>query len=235
MPRIFLFCLLLLLVAVRGNGQFIMAQATQRDTGKLYLRNVPSGLLDFLDGNINLGSEYRFSGTWSATLDAGGIFYSQYFEKNRRATGFLLRPGVRVYPGKSKDYFVELQLHYKQVMYHIRDWIDRDVVNGVATYEELKTFRYRKRVMGVHIMGGMKKYLGRSHRLFIEVYSGLGVHFKDQYLVNEPNARYDPPFTLSTTDNTANNTAGNTSGNAPREKTVVPAVPGGIRLTYRLR
>jgi hypothetical protein len=235
MPRIFLFCLLLLLVSVTGNGQFIMAQAMQGDTGKLYLRNVPSGLIDLFDGNINLGSEYRFNHTWSATLDAGGIFYSQYFEKNKSATGFLLRPGVRVYPGKYKDYFVELQLHYKQVMYHIRDWIDRDVVNDVATYQEFKTFRYRKRVMGVHIMGGMKEYLGRNHRLLIEVYLGLGVHFKNQYLINEPNGRYDAPLTMGITNNTTNNTAGNTSNNRPGERSVVPALPGGIRLTYRLR
>lgn len=235
MPRIFLFCLILLLAAVTGNVQFVLAQAMQGDTGKLFLRHVPSGLIDFLDGNINIGSEYRFNDTWSATLDAGGIFYSQYFEKNKRATGFLLRPGVRVYPGKYKNYFVDLQLHYKQVMYNIRDWIDRDVVNDVATYEEYKTFRYRKRVMGVHVMGGMKKYLSRNHRLLIEAYVGLGVHFKNQKLVDEPNGRYDAPFSLVTTDNTNNNTAGNTSNNTPRERSVVPALPGGIRLTYRLR
>jgi len=235
MHRICLFCLLLLLAAVTGNAQFIMAQAMQTDTGKLYLRHNPLGLIDFLDGNITFGSEYRFNDTWSATLDAGGILYSQYFPKSKRAIGILLRPGVRLYPGKYKDYFVELQFHYKQVTYNIRDWLDRDVVNGVSTYEELKTFRYRKRAIGVNIMGGMKQYLSKNHRLFIEIYLGPGVHFKNQKLVDEPNARYDPPFTLFTTDNTSNNTAGNNSNNTPGERSVVPALPGGVRLTYRLR
>jgi hypothetical protein len=235
MPRIFLFCLFLLLVAVRGNGQFIMAQAMQGNTGKLYLRHVPSGLIDFLDGNINLGSEYRFNGTWSATLDAGAIFYSQYFANSKKTRGILLRPGVRIYPGKYKDYFVELQLHYKQVMYHITDWIERDLVNGVPSYEELTTFRYQKRVWGVHIMGGIKEYLGSNHRLSIEVYLGLGVHFKKQNPYNEPNSWYEPAFTLSTTDNRFDNSSGNTQNNTLSVRSVVPAVPGGVRLTYLLR
>src|SRR5688572_24232604 len=144
MHRICLLCLLMLLAAVAGNAQYITDQLMQTGTGKLYLRHNPLGLIDFLDGNITFGGEYRFNDTWSATLDAGGILYSQYFPKTRKATGILLRPGVRIYPGKYKDYFVDLQFHYKQVMYNIKDWIDRDVVNGVATYEELKTFRYRK-------------------------------------------------------------------------------------------
>lgn len=234
MHRIFLFFLLLLLAAVTGNAQFIMAQAMQGDSGKLYLRHNPAGLIDLLDVNITIGGEYRFTDTWSATMDAGAIFYSQYFANAKKARGILLRPGVRIYPGKYKDYFVDLQLHYKQVMYHITDWIERDLVNGVASYEELKTFRYRKRVWGVHIMGGMKQYLTKNRRLFIEVYLGLGVHFKNQSPYNEPNSWYEPAYTLSTDDNRIDNTSGNTQNNTSSARSVVPALPGGIRLTWRI-
>lgn len=233
MLRIFLFCLLLL-AAVTGKAQFIMAQAMQGDTGKLYLRHNPLGMIDFLDGNITVGGEYRFTNTLSATMDAGYIFYSEYFSKSKRASGILFRPGVRVYPGKYKDYFVDLQLHYKQVMYHVKDWIDRDLVNGVASYEELKTFRYRKQVWGVNIMGGMKQYMTRNHRFFIEVFLGVGIHIKDQNLYHEPNARYDAPFTFNTTNNATNNTTNDAQNNTPSGRSVLPAVPGGIRLTWRI-
>ncbi|THU40838.1 hypothetical protein FAM09_01615 [Niastella caeni] len=244
MLRCSLYCLLLLLVAVNGIGQFKNARyknaryrelykkvpVMQRDTGTLYLRHNPLGLIDFMDGNITFGAEYRFNEIWAATMDAGAILYSAYFPRNRQATGVLLRPGVRIYPGKYKDVFVDLQFHYKQVTYRVRDWLEKDVVNGVASYEEFKTFRYRKQVMGVNMMAGVKEKLFRSDRFFIELYLGVGVHFKNEYLYNEPNSRYDPPFTFG-----ANRGTTNSSDNTSDGKSVLPALPGGIRLVWRLR
>lgn len=231
MHRSYLLCLLLL-AAGTGNAQTMIYQGLRADTGIIYLRHNPLGWIDLFDGNITLGAEYRFNRTWSATMDVGGIFYSTYVPKTRQTAGLLVRPGVRVYPGKYKDYFIDLQLHYKEVMYRVKDWIERDVVQDVASYEELTKFRYIKRVMGVHIMGGVKQYLTDNRRFFMEVYLGLGVHFREEGPYHQPpDSRYDQAFTIFRPRTNGNDpNTNNTSG-----KSIVPALPGGLRIIYRLR
>ncbi|WP_207514858.1 hypothetical protein [Longitalea luteola] len=231
MIRVYVLCLWLL-AAETGSAQRIKYQGLKADTGTVYLRHNPLGWMDFLDGNVTVGGEYRFNRTWSATLDAGAIWYSTYLPKTRQATGLLLRPGARLYPGKYKDYFIDLQLHYKQVMYHVKDWIERDVVQDVASYEELARFRFKKRVMGVHIMGGLKQYFTNNRRFFMEIYLGLGVHFKKEGLYNEPpDSRFEHGFRmLAQNDRVSENNTTNVPG-----KRVLPAVPGGLRIIYRLR
>jgi hypothetical protein len=219
MYRTYVYWLLpLLLLALAGNGQTINRRGLKADTGKFYIRCSPLGIIDLYDGNLTLGGEYRLNNTWAATLDAGAILYSTYFEA-KQSRGFLFRPGIRFYPKGYKDFFIDLQLHYKNVTYRIKDWLQKDVVDNVPSYEEYKTFRFKKQVMGVHVMAGFRNYFDYNHRFYLEGYVGLGLHYKDEGLYNEPNSEYG--FGLRVRKNTG--------------KYVVPALPAGMRFVYLLR
>jgi hypothetical protein len=152
-------CLSLLLVAAAGNAQLFSSKTWQGDTGKINLRlNLP-GLIDVLDGNASVGGEMRFNKTWSVIMDASYIFYSAYLNNVERTSGIVLRPGVRLYAGKYRNVFIDLQFHYKGVRYNVNDWLGKDMVNNVATYQERTTFQDRKRVYGGHIIVGGKEFL----------------------------------------------------------------------------
>jgi hypothetical protein len=220
MYRPYLCCLLLLLAVLAGNAQSKTRRELRADTGKLYLRFNPFGVVDLFDGNVTLGAEFRFNDTWSATLDAGAILYSAYMPHSKRSTGILLRPGIRLYPTTWKDFTVDLQLHYKNVTYNIRDWVEKDVVASVASYEEYKVFRYKKEVIGGNIMVGFRDYFSRNRRFYIEWYMGLGIHFKKEAVRDEPNSRYERGFRMF---------------NDEDGKYVLPAVPVGMRIVYLLR
>jgi hypothetical protein len=223
MHHICLFCLLLLLMAGVGNAQSYSSRTWRNDTGKVYLRANLLGLIDVFDGNASFGGEYRINNSWSVTMDAGYIFYSLYTGKAQKASGILLRPAIRKYTSKYRNWFIDLQFHYKSVEYHIKDWLGKDVVNGVPTYEELKVFQYRKRVVGGQILFGRRQELTRNRRLFLEIFLGLGLHYKEEWLPNEPNIRYAPRNS-------------STFRNVSSEKVnhLLPAVPTGVRFIYRL-
>lgn len=221
MHRICLFCLLLLLMAEVGNAQSYSSRTWRSDTGKVYLRANLLGLLDVFDGNVSFGGEYRLDKNWSVTMDAGFIFYSVYTGKAEKTSGIFLRPGVRRYTSKYRDRFIDLQFHYKSVGYHINDWLGKDVVNDVPTYEELKVFKYRKRVVGGHILFGGKEELTRNHQLFLEIFMGLGLHYKEEWIPGESNSRYAP-----------RGTSNFRSASSEKVTRLLPAVPMGVRLIY---
>lgn len=218
--------LCLLLLAATGNAQVKSYKYWRADvdTGKLYFRMNPAGLIDAFDENITIGAEYRFNHKWSATMDAGYIFFSGYAGRVKSASGVLLRPGIRKYCGQRKDIFLDLQFHFKEVNYRVKDWLDKNVVDNVATYEEYKTFRYHKRVIGGQFMIGGKEYLSRSHRLCFEVYVGIGIRYKAEGVRDEPNSRYNPINGMDLT-----------TPSTETSKRVVAAVPFGLRLVYRFR
>jgi hypothetical protein len=220
MYRPYLCCLLLLLAVLAGNAQLKNRRALKADTGRLYLRFSPLGVIDPFDGNVTFGGEYRFNDTWAATLDAGAILYSAYFNHTKKATGLLFRPGIRVYPTEYKDFFIDLQFHYKTVTYHIHDWLQKDVVANVATYEEYKVFKFKKKVAGGHAMVGYRDYFTRNGRFYVEVYAGIGIHYKEESLYEEPNSQYDK---------------GSRINNKNNGRYVLPALPVGFRLVYLIR
>lgn len=222
-----LICFLcLLLIAATGKAQLSSAKYWRADvdTGKLYFRMNPAGLIDLYDQNITFGAEYRLNHDWSATMDAGYIFFSQYAGRVKNASGILLRPGIRKYADRRKDFFLDLQLHFKEVNYRVKDWLGRNVVDNVATYEEYKIFRYHKRVVGAQFTIGGKEYLSRNHRLTFEVYGGIGVHYKEEGLRGEANSQYNPP-----------NGGIITNRSGERQTRWLPAVPFGVRIVYRFR
>ena len=188
------------------------------DSSKLCLRLNTLDLLDVLDGNISIGGEYRFNKTWAITMDAAYIFYSAHFNNCKTAHGVILRPALRLYTGRLKDQFFDVQLHYKEVMYKIDDWIGRDVVNNVPAYEQKTLFRYYKKNIGIQIIRGQQKYI--SSRCRLEIYLGVGLRFRWQHPYQEPNSIYRPA---------------NADLTSTKSESVLPAFPAGIRLVYAIK
>lgn len=220
MYRIYFCCLLLLLVVLAGRGQSTIRRELRADTGTLYFRFSPLGMIDMFDGNVTLGSEYRLNDTWAITLDAGAVLYSAYLPHTKKTTGFLLRPGIRLYPTRWKDFFIDLQVHYKNVTYQVKDWLEKEVVANVASYEEYKVFKYRKQVIGGNISAGVRNYFTNNRRFYIEGYLGIGIHYKEEGIRHEPNSRYDRGLRMF---------------NDREGKSVLPAVPAGVRIIYLMR
>lgn len=138
------------------------------------------GLLDGLDQNVSIGGEYLFNPHWSAGLDIGYIFSSEYLSENRQGSGVIIRPFVRYYPGDSRIFFWQGEIHYKYVRYKLTDWLGKDMVNGFPSYEELTTFNYIKKVYGFHIKAGRSYNLSTNKKLKLELYIGLGYRWKNQ-------------------------------------------------------
>ena len=157
------------------------------------------GMLDGFDRNVSIGAEYQFSHQWAAGLDAAYIFWSEYVHRNNGARGVILRPFIRYYFKEKRTGFLEAHFHYKKVAYKVKDWIGRDVVNGVPAYEEFSTFDFNKRVMGFSFLIGDKFNLSKDKKVKFEPYIGLGLRFKKQVSENgtySPGRRsfFDPAF-----------------------------------------
>jgi len=229
MYRIYMLCLLLLLVAgVKAQSrEYYLPRPTPIDSGNVYLRFNWLGLMDMQDFNVSIGGEKRLNKRWSATMDAGYIFGSLYYGKTNRTTGIILRPGVRLYLVKHTNLYYELQFHYKGVRYNVIDWLDKDLVNNVPAYEEHKTFQVRRRVYGGHILFGGRMLSFRNTRLSMEAYFGLGFRYKEEWLPREePNSGYM----------TGPNMLIRQSLFATRKSTqVLPSLPFGFRFVYAIR
>lgn len=184
--RIKIYCsvILLFIVCTNACGQSLNGSA-------LSAKNVPfekeiiarfnfAGLLDPYDENISFGGEYRFNPHWSTGSDVAYIFRSLYLSESNYSNGFILRPFIRYYPKKDRGGFFEAEIHYKHVSYQITDWIGKDEINGVPSYEEYSTFHYIKNAYGLNIKTGNSANLTRDKRLRLEFYAGLGVRFKNQ-------------------------------------------------------
>lgn len=148
------------------------------------------GVLDGYDHNISLGAEYRFHPEWSVGLDAGYIFQSGYIEENKGVSGIILRPFLRHYFKENRKGFVETHIHFKTVRYKVSDWIGKEVVEGVPSYEEFTTFHYNKKIFGISFIVGRNFNLIKKHDLVkLEPYFGLGIRIKSQ---RSKNGLYSP-------------------------------------------
>ena len=81
-------------------------------------------------------------------------------------------------------------MFYKQVTHHIFDWLGKDVVNGIASYEQLQNFDYRRKITGFNFVSGVLVPLGKSNKTFIDFYLGIGVRNKSASVVGEPRSVY---------------------------------------------
>ena len=187
------------------------------DKGNTFLRFNILNLADVSEPNVSFGAERRISRFVSVAIDAGYIIFSQRFREGN-SSGFIIRPAVRYFPDNSKV-FLEAELHYKQHIHRIYDWVGRDIVGGVATYQEYKQFKLKKEVIGPHLKFG--SLIPASKRLWFEIYVGVGLHYR-RYTVPE-----EKDFVYTFNQLFEQVSTGQT------EKLV--AIPIGGRILYRLR
>ncbi len=182
-----------------------------------------TGLADPFDNNVSAGAEWTINPHWSLVLDLAYIEHSKYLHSVKRTSGYMFRPAIRYYPSLDHEGFLEAVVMYKHVNYHIVDSLGRDCVNGIPTHQEYTSFLYGKSVTGINLQAGVQENLSRNHLLRLEAYIGLGLHFRNQDLVNEPNTCYNQYRHLAYT-------ISGTSGYS-----VLPSAPAGLRLIYCIR
>lgn len=202
----------------------LLAQSPESTKPPLYKKAVRFnmlGLLDVFDGNFSFGGEYAFQPRWSVTTDLSFVLYSAYFEGNKRALGYIIKPGIRYYVADNRRGFLEAVVFYKRVGYKMEDWLDKDVVNGLPAYQQYQDFIIRKRVAGLNIQAGLQRSISSDKLLRIEGYIGLGIRFKWQDIKDHPEATFDSNDGFFWRDN--------------NEYLVVPSVPFGIRLVYCIK
>ena len=176
------------------------------------------GMLDPYDENFSIGAEYKFATHWSSGADVAYIFNSAYLSDSKHCQGFILRPFIRFYPNTSRRGYFEVELHHKHVAYQLTDWLGKDVVDGVPSYEEYTTFHYIKNAYGVNIKFGTWSDLTNDKRLRLEYHIGLGLRFKKQHSANGSYTADTGFFT-----------------ELYKPDYATPVLPMGIRLVYDLK
>jgi hypothetical protein len=220
--RIFLSVFLLPITLVGNAQKSERLSTTQHLDSTWALTASPLALLQ-LDYTLMGGAEYRLSPRVKLVADAGWIFASSIYgteEGAQGASGFIIRPGIKYFPSRPNNY-LQVQLFYKQVTHRLNDWLDKDVDNGVAAYQQMQEFRYRRTALGINFLLGLMRQLGRSKNLFADFYLGAGIRFKGSAVVGEDGSRYEQPGAVIIGDGETN--------------AVLPSIPGGVRLIFFLR
>jgi hypothetical protein len=152
-----------------------------------------SSFIDPLETNASVGFEYRIKDNVSVGIDIGYIFYSNYYSQrnNSKTGGFIFKPAIRYYTDEDRKFYVEGEFLIKSVTNKITDWIGRDCANNVSSYQEYTTFRVRKNVYGFNFKIGYLGRLSKNDLLWLEPYLGLGVKYKNEFLLNENNSCYN--------------------------------------------
>jgi hypothetical protein len=180
----------------------------------------PLALAD-LDHTLLLTGEYRFNNKLALVTDVGYIFASDYIGDVKTTWGFNIRPSLRMYYGKRNKGYLQAQAFYKMATYTLHDWVGKDCVNGVPTYEQQMDFDYRKKVAGFNVIAGGILPLSKSGKWLIDLYGGLGFRYKTHEMVGEGNDCY-------------NLNSGSFLDLYNDEMTTL-SVPMGVRLTYVLQ
>jgi hypothetical protein len=170
-----------LLLFFAGCSLCPAAQNRSRNFGFNTAVSVNPFMLIGEDITFMVGAEHQLKDKLSVVMDAGYIFYSDYFNGSdvlKSVSGFNLRPGIKFYVHERKRSYLMAQLFYKQVGYKVYDFLGKDCVNDVPTYEQLQDFTYRKRTISMNFIAG--KYYHLSDKLLFEFYGGIGVKSKTQ-------------------------------------------------------
>lgn len=173
-----------------------------------------------IDYTIMAGFEYRLASKLYMSHEVGYIFASHYVadgESASNGTGFIIRPSVKWFVSENDRFYLQPQVFYKQVTHHMYDWVGKNPVNGVPSYEQLEQFRYRRNISGFNMVAGFVSPIDRKAKGFIDVYFGLGVRNKKS-LVVEPNMDYERNFGIFN----------------PTDDGVFPSMPIGLRIIYAL-
>jgi len=173
------------------------------------------------DYTVMLGAEHRLKNNLAVVLDAGYVFHSAYFNRDviKSTSGFSVRPGIKIYTKENKRFYLQLGVFYKQVDYKIYDWLGKDCVNEIPTYEQLQNFTYRKKSVSFNVMGGWNFRI--SDIILLELYTGMGVKIKNQKPTEEGSCyRNNDPVGF---------------GNIFTEHLVTPSLPFGIKILVPIK
>lgn len=183
----------------------------------------PFALIE-VDYTALFGYENKLGPKLFLSNEAGYIFASSYIgSRNGNSTtgsGFLLRPSVKWFVSESNRFYLQPQFFYKQVTHNVYDWLGKDAVNGVASYEQLQDFKYRREIFGFNVVSGFVLPLDQRRKGFIDLYFGIGVRDKKDNVVGEPRSVYNIPLDFST--------------NSDNNKGILPSLPMGVRFIYTL-
>jgi hypothetical protein len=174
----------------------------------------PLALLQ-IDYTLMGGIEFRLQERLMLLTEGGYIYASSYIGNSAGASGFIIRPSVKFFPARRKNFYLQSQFFYKNVTHKLHDWLGKLAVNGVPTYEELQDFRFRREVYGGNFIAGFLLPISKGNA-FIDLYAGFGIRFKSEHLVKEPTSVY------------------NAKGLVPVSATPFPSLPGGIRFIIPL-
>jgi hypothetical protein len=175
-----------------------------------------------VDYTVLAGYEHRLKPGLFLTTEIGYIFASSYIEADYQgtntATGFTIRPSIKRFFNRNSRYYIQAQVFYKQVNHHIYDWLGRDAVDNVPSYEQLEHFDYRRLMIGFNGVGGMLVPLNRNRSLYFDFYAGLGIRLKKAMVIAEPNSVYFPRSIIEL--------------NNDPDNTTLPSLPIGLRLIF---
>ena len=174
------------------------------------------------DHTVMFGIEQRLKTKLALVLDAGYVFQSSYLNGEdvvKGASGFNLRPGIKLYTKDEKRFYLQMQVFYKQVNYKIYDWLGKSCVNEIPTYEQLQNFTYRKKTVSLNFMAGTLFRI--SEAIILELYEGAGVKIKDQKSTEAASCY--------------RNNDGGILLNTFREHSVTPNLAIGIKMLVRIK
>lgn len=189
--------------------------------GTWLLRINPLGIIDPIETNLSLGTEFRFHKTAATSIDVAYVLQSLNMQNAKSSRGLIIRPAIRKYFDPGLNTFVEAELHYKMVESTMEDWVGRKNVNGVPAYQEFRTFHFKKKAAGVHFKLGVQESLVQQKWLWLEAYAGLGIRYRWQETDLPADASYQFLRQMFTVDRN--------EGSA-----TTPVLVGGLRLLFKL-
>ncbi|MFL5811403.1 MAG: hypothetical protein ACJ749_17905 [Flavisolibacter sp.] len=174
-----------------------------------------------VDYTVLVGGEYRLKPNLGLVADIGYIFGSAYLDpEDNQASGFVFRPSIRFYSGRRNNFYVQPQIFYKLVTHKVQDWLGMDCDNGVAAFQQLKEFKYRRNIYGLNATIGRVFPLDTKNRAFVDLFIGLGLRYKKSSVVGNDCSCYQPTSILFTEEDPDNG--------------FFPSLPGGVKLVFAL-
>lgn len=178
-----------------------------------------------IDYTALFGYENKLRNKLYFSMEAGYIFASGYVsnmnDRSQRGRGFLLRPSIKWFLSTNNKFYLQPQVFYKQVTHKLHDWLGKNAVNGVPSYEQMQDFRYRRKVVGFNTVAGFALPLDQHRNGYIDFYFGLGFRVKKNLVVGEPNSVYQ--------ESSVSFIAGGFASG------IFPSLPAGMRLVYAIR
>lgn len=195
-PKATIIWAILLLTCICSHYAFSQFEPYEPDRGRAKGKNPVTGLevqhlrarwaafgfLNLADPNFTLGAEYAYGRAKSIGLDLGYIYASNTntWANPTKADGLLLRLAHRWYVSRGNSpLYLEAELFAKTVKMQPEErWVNRGVVAGIPSYEQLMMVRSRKQVASFGPRFGQHIALGRNGIWGAEWAIGTGIRYR---------------------------------------------------------